>query len=150
MCYYCNNNCYNKNKAGVSAGTASKAAEVRKHSKYDAMCSELGWCCAPLAVGTYGAWGAEACSIFSFIAYRIAIMTSKPKSMILSSLYGKFGIILIHSYARAIMLRSLMPCSYWTSIPHLQVEQILRSVLVKYCHLAHVGCQVEMGSGCGS
>ena len=26
----------------------------------------------------------------------------------------------------------------------------LRDVLVEYCHLAHVGCQVEMGSGWGS
>ena len=30
-------------EAGVSAGTAAKAAEVRKHSKYDVKCSELGW-----------------------------------------------------------------------------------------------------------
>ena len=29
-------------EAGVSAGSAAKAAEVRKHSKYDVKCSELG------------------------------------------------------------------------------------------------------------
>ena len=51
-------------EAGVSAGTAAKAAEVRKHSKYDAKCSELGWRCIPLAVESYGAWGAEACNMF--------------------------------------------------------------------------------------
>ena len=30
-------------EARVSAGTAAKAAEVCKHSKYDVKCSELGW-----------------------------------------------------------------------------------------------------------
>ena len=69
-------------EAGVSAGMAAKAAEVRKHSKYDVKCSELGWRCTPLAVETYGAWGAEAFNTFSFIASRIAITTNKPKLMI--------------------------------------------------------------------
>ena len=91
-------------EAGVSAGTAAKAAEVCKHSKYDVNCSELGWRCTPLAVETYGAWGAEACNTFSFIASRIAIITNKPKLMILSNLYGKLGIILVRSNARAIMM----------------------------------------------
>ena len=54
-------------EAGVSAGTAAKAAEVRKHSKYDVKCSELGWRCTPLAVETYGAWGTEARDTFSFM-----------------------------------------------------------------------------------
>ena len=100
-------------EAGVSAGTAAKVAEVRKHSKYDVKCSELGWCYTPLAVETYGAWGAEACNTtLSFIASRIAIITNKPKSMILSNLYGKLGIILIvQSNARAIMTISLMPAA---------------------------------------
>ena len=98
-------------EAGVSAGSAAKAAELRKHSKYDVKCSELGWRCTPLAVETYGAWGAEACNTFSFIASRVAIMTNKSKSIILSNLYGKLSIILVRSNARAIMLRSLMPAA---------------------------------------
>ena len=98
-------------EAGVSAGSAAKAAEVRKHLKYDVKCSELGWRCTPLAVETYGAWGAEACITFSFIASRVAIMTNKSKSIILSNLYGKLSIILVRSNARAIMLRSLMPAA---------------------------------------
>ena len=64
-------------EAGVSAGSAAKAAEVRKHSNYDVKCSELGWRCTPLAVETYGAWGAEACNAFSFIASRVAIKQTK-------------------------------------------------------------------------
>ena len=98
-------------EAGVSAGSAANAAEVRKHLKYDVKCSELGWRCTPIAVETYGAWGAEACNTFSFIASRVAIMTNKSKSMILSNLYGKLSIILVKSNARAIMLRSLMPAA---------------------------------------
>ena len=98
-------------EVGVSAGSAAKAAELRKHSKYDVKCSELGWRCTPLAVETYGAWGAEACNTFSFIASRVAIMTNKSKSIILSNLYGKLSIILVRSNARAIILRSLMPAA---------------------------------------
>ena len=78
-------------EAGVSAGTAAKAAEVRKHSKYYVKCSEL----------TYGAWG---CGTFSLIASRIAIITNKPKSMILSTL-------------AASLVSSLMPERHTHEIP---------------------------------
>ncbi|KAL5505639.1 hypothetical protein EMCRGX_G007103 [Ephydatia muelleri] len=98
-------------EAGVSASTAAKAAEVRKHSKYDVKCSELEWRCTPLAVETYGAWGTEARDTFSFIASRIAIITNKSKSMILSTLYSKLGIILVRSNARAILMRSPVPAT---------------------------------------
>ena len=93
-------------KVGVSAGSAAKAAEVQKHSKYDAKCSQLRWQCTPLAVEMYKAWGAEACNTSSFIASRVTIMTNKSKSMILSNLYGKLSIILVRSNARDIILRS--------------------------------------------
>ena len=53
-------------ESGVSASTAAKAAEVRKHSKYDVKCSELGWRCTPLAVETYGAWGTEHIFVYCF------------------------------------------------------------------------------------
>ena len=44
-------------EAGVTAGVAARAAEMRKHEENDAKCSELGWMCVPLAVESYGAWG---------------------------------------------------------------------------------------------
>ena len=49
-------------EAGVTSGSAALAAnaEVRKHNANDAKCSELGWTCIPIAVETYGCWGAEA------------------------------------------------------------------------------------------
>ena len=55
-------------EAGVTAGVAAKAAEVRKHYENDANCTELGWICVPLAVELYGAWGVVACNAFSFLA----------------------------------------------------------------------------------
>ena len=45
---------------------AARAAEMRKHEKNDAKCTELGWMCVPLAVDSYGAWGVKACNAFSF------------------------------------------------------------------------------------
>ena len=47
-------------EAGVTAGYAAKVAECRTHDMNDPKCSVLGWKCTPLAVETYGCWGAEA------------------------------------------------------------------------------------------
>ena len=43
---------------GLSAGTAARATEQRKHETNDTKCKELGWVCVPMVVGVYGAWGA--------------------------------------------------------------------------------------------
>ena len=48
----------------MTSGSAALAAEVRKHNANDAKCSELGWSCIPIAVETYGCWGAEAMQMF--------------------------------------------------------------------------------------
>ena len=47
-------------EAGVTAGAAAQATELRKHEANDVKCSELGWLCIPLVVESYGAWGKEA------------------------------------------------------------------------------------------
>ena len=44
------------------------AAEVRKHGVNDRKCAELGWVAIPLAVETYGCWGAEAPAVHHFLA----------------------------------------------------------------------------------
>ena len=49
------------------------AADVRKHGVNDCKCAELGWVAIPLAVETYGCWGAEAQSTISRLASRLAI-----------------------------------------------------------------------------
>ena len=46
-------------EACVAAGSAALAAEQHKHNVNNATCSELGWKCVPLAVESYGCWGAE-------------------------------------------------------------------------------------------
>ena len=48
------------NEACVTAGSSARVSEQRKHASNDVKCSELGWSCIPLAVETYGCWGAEA------------------------------------------------------------------------------------------
>ena len=52
-------------EAEVTAGGAARAAEMRKHEKNDAKCTELGWMCIPIAVESFGAWGVEPCNSFS-------------------------------------------------------------------------------------
>eukprot|EP00731_Ephydatia_muelleri_P018894 Em0011g934a len=75
-------------EAGVTAGAAAQATELRKHEANDVKCSELGWLCIPLVVESYGAWGKEAMESFSSLASRLAITSSRPKSAVLSELYG--------------------------------------------------------------
>ena len=49
------------NEACVTAGSSARVPEQRKHASNDIKCSELAWSCIPLAVETYGCWGAEGC-----------------------------------------------------------------------------------------
>ena len=44
-------------EAGVSAGVAETASELRKHKHNNTKCLEFGWQCIPLAVETYAAGG---------------------------------------------------------------------------------------------
>ena len=66
------------NEAGVMAGSAALAAEIRKHvaEKF----SRLGWVCIPLSVETYGCWGKEAGRCLDRLTTRIATRTGCPKS----------------------------------------------------------------------
>eukprot|EP00731_Ephydatia_muelleri_P014752 Em0008g472a len=64
----------------------------RKHEANDVKCSELGWLCIPLVVESYGAWGKEAMESFSSLASRLAITSSRPKSAVLSELYGRLNL----------------------------------------------------------
>ncbi|KAL5514970.1 hypothetical protein EMCRGX_G000068 [Ephydatia muelleri] len=79
-------------EAGVTAGAAAQATELRKHEANDVKCSELGWLCIPLVVESYGAWGKEAMESFSSLASRLAITSSRPKSAVLSELYGRLNL----------------------------------------------------------
>ena len=63
-------------------------------------CSELGWLCIPLVVESYGAWGKEAMESFSSLASRLAITSSRPKSAVLSELYGRLNLNLLRANVR--------------------------------------------------
>ena len=92
-------------EAGVCAGAAAQAGEVRKHSANDDKCGDLGWFCVPLVTETYGAWGAEAKACFSQLASRLSIRLQKPKSVILYELYGRLNTCLVRCVATAILSR---------------------------------------------
>ncbi|KAL5503406.1 hypothetical protein EMCRGX_G010350 [Ephydatia muelleri] len=87
-------------EAGVTAGAAAQATELRKHEANDVKCSELGWLCIPLVVESYGAWGKEAMESFSSLASRLAITSSRPKSAVLSELYGRLNLNLVRANAQ--------------------------------------------------
>ena len=65
----------------------------------------LGWVCIPLVVESYGAWGKEALEAFSTLASRLATSSSRPKSMVLSELYGRLNLHLVRTNVRAILCR---------------------------------------------
>ena len=94
-----------KSEAGVTAGAAVQATELRKHEANDVKCSELGWLCIPLVVESYGAWGKEAMESFSSLASCLAITSSRPKSAVLLELYGRLNLNLVRANVRAIMSR---------------------------------------------
>ena len=60
----------------------------------DPKCSELSWKCTPLAVETYGCWGAEARETLSRIAPRLAIPMRCTKSFHLWPTQSHFGEVL--------------------------------------------------------
>ena len=64
-------------------------------------CSKLGWLCIPIVVESYGAWGKES---FSSLASRLAITSSRPKSAVLSELYGRLNLNIVRANMRAIMI----------------------------------------------
>ena len=65
------------NEVGARSGSAAGKAEVCKHNANDAKCAELGWVCTPLAIETYGCWGAEAQGSISRLAARLALQQVK-------------------------------------------------------------------------
>ena len=94
---------------GVTAGAAAHATELQKHEANDAKCSDLGWVRIPLVVESYGAWGKEALEAFSMLASRLATSSSRPKSMVLSELYGRLNLHLVRANVRAILCRLSCP-----------------------------------------
>ena len=95
-------------EAGLTAGSAAVAAELRKHSANDAKCSELGWTCIPLVVESYGAWGREAIEAFSRLASHLATRTNTPKSKVVSNLYGRLNLTLVRANTRSLLLRYII------------------------------------------
>ena len=93
-------------EAGVARGSAAMAAEVRKHGVNDRKCAELGWVAIPLAVETYGCWGAEAQSTISQLASRLAIQLQCSKSKAITTIYQRLNLTLVRANARALLSRS--------------------------------------------
>ena len=78
---------------------------LRKHRANDPKCLEFGWVFIPLAVETYGNWGSEAQTTFSYLASNLAIITSSYKGKVLTELYSRLNFTLVRSVARALLAR---------------------------------------------
>ena len=92
-------------EAGLTAGAAARATELRKHEANDGKCRELGWVCVPMVVEAYGAWGAEAMVSLSCLASRLATSSNKAKAAVLNSLYGRLNLNLVKANATAMLSR---------------------------------------------
>ena len=94
------------NEVCVTAGSSARVSEQRKHASNDVKCSELGWSCIPLAVETYGCWGAEARLYLSHLASCLAARLNCSKSHATSTLYGRLNLVLVRANARALLSRA--------------------------------------------
>ena len=90
-------------EACVTAGSSAQVSEQRKHASNDVKCSELGWSCIPLAVETYGYWGAEARLHLSRFASQLAARLNCSKSHATSTLYGRLNLVPVRANARAML-----------------------------------------------
>ena len=90
-------------EAGVTAGVAARATELRKHEANDRKCRELGWVCVPMVVEAYGAWSAEAMESLSCLASRLATSSNKAMAAVLNSLYGRLHLNLVKANATAML-----------------------------------------------
>ncbi|KAL5515138.1 hypothetical protein EMCRGX_G000263 [Ephydatia muelleri] len=90
-------------EAGVRCGSSALFAEARKHNANDSKCAELGWVCIPLAVESYGCWGAEAQQSFSRLAARLAIQMGCSKSQATTIVYQRLSLSLAGSFNRTLI-----------------------------------------------
>ena len=86
--------------------SAAMAAEVQKHGVNDCKCAELRWVSIPLAVETYGCWGAEAQSTISRLASCLAIQLQCSKSKAITTIYQLLNLTLVRANARALLSHS--------------------------------------------
>ena len=92
-------------EAGLTAGAAGRATELRKHEANDGQCRELGWVCVPMVVEAYGAWGAEARESLLRLASCLATSSNKGKAAVLKGLYGRLNLNLVNVNATVILTR---------------------------------------------
>ena len=98
-------------EAGLAAGQAARAIELRKHEENDAKCKELGWVCVPMVVEAYGAWGTEAMESLALLAPRLATSSNRAKAVVLAELYGRLNPCLVRANTVAIHSRCFVQTS---------------------------------------
>ena len=96
-------------EVSVRAESAAQDAEKHKHQASDDKCQELGWASIPLAIETYGCWGAEARQCLSPIANHLAVRMGWSLSNTTTSLDGRLSLPHIRANARAILSRTVSP-----------------------------------------
>jgi hypothetical protein len=94
--------------AGLHGGAAAARGEADKHARNDAKCQVAGWVCIPLAVETYGSWGAEATTALRELAGFSAMRSGVSKSHATTELFGRLGVALARSIGNACLAR----CSF--------------------------------------
>ena len=79
------------------AGSTALVAECCNYHTSDPKCSERGWKCIPLAVETYGCWGAEARDFSPRLTTCLAVPMQCTKCQATAAIYGRLSRTLVRS-----------------------------------------------------
>jgi hypothetical protein len=92
--------------AAITAGSAAAAAERRKRAQNTADCQAVGIRFLPLAVETFGGWGADALRFFQTVAGRVADRTGQPRNSCFASLFQELAVRLQRGNAHMLLRRA--------------------------------------------
>jgi hypothetical protein len=105
--------------AAITAGPVAAAAERRKRAQNTADCQTLGILFLPLAVETFGGWGADALHFFPTVAGRIADRISQPRNSCSASLFQELPVRLQRGNAHMLLRRApLLRAGFGASYSH--------------------------------
>jgi hypothetical protein len=94
--------------AANTAGSTAAAAERRKRAQHTANCQTVGIRFLPLAVKTFGGWGADALRFFHTVAGRVADRTGQPTNSCSYSLFQELAVRLQRGNAHMLLRRAAL------------------------------------------
>jgi hypothetical protein len=92
--------------ADTVRGTTAARAEQTKLDKYDLACRERGWLFIPIAVESYGTWGAHALKTLKKIVIMLAARTGRSRNIETRYFYERLSFALQKGNAHMLIARA--------------------------------------------